>query len=113
MDHLSFKVDRHTLEFYTKEISHLPTKTISIIMIFLVPHYEKKEEIWHSPITKAPTPQKIQKATWQHKNGTKILDYTMNADRLRTVGLGNDSHPTGVVKQVYGIQTFPLTAKYV
>ena len=27
--------------------------------------------------------------------------------------LGNDSHPIGVVKPVYGIPTFPLTAKAV
>ena len=35
----------------------------------------------------------------------------MIADRLRTVSRGNDIHPTGVVKLVYGIPTFPLTEK--
>ena len=70
---------------------------------------EKREEIWHSPITKAPTPtEKSKKATRQHKNATKNFDYTTIADRLRTVSFGNDKHPTGVVKPVYGIPTFPV-----
>ena len=64
-------------------------------------------------MTKAPTPtEKIQK----HRDNTKrqqIFDYTTIADRLRTVSWGNDSHPTGVVKPVYDILTFPLTAKAV
>ena len=59
------------------------------------------------------THRKVQKAKWQHKNTTKTFDYATIADRLRTVNSGNDSHPTGVVKPVYGIPTFPLTAKAV
>ena len=61
------------------------------------------------------TVRKIQKATWQHKNATKNFDYTTIAGRLRTVTWGNDSPPpsTGEVKPVYGIPTFPLTAKAV
>ena len=47
------------------------------------------------------------------KNATKNFDYTTIADRLRTVSWGNDSHPAGVVKPVYGIPTFQLTAKAV
>ena len=35
----------------------------------------------------------------------------MIADRLGTVSLSNDNHPTGVVKPVYGIPTFQLTIK--
>ena len=50
---------------------------------------------------------------WQHKDNTKTFDYTMIADRLRTVSSNNYCHRTGVVKSVYGIQTFPLTAKAV
>ena len=57
------------------------------------------------------TDRKIQNATWQHKNATKNFDYTTIADRLRTVSWGNESLPTCEVKQVYGIPTFPLTAK--
>ena len=49
------------------------------------------------------TDRNIQIAKGQHKNTTKNFDYTTFADRLRTVSLGNDSHPTGVVKPVYGI----------
>ena len=61
----------------------------------------------------AYTDRKIQKAMWQHKNATKNFDYTTIEDRLRTVSWGNDSYPTSVVKLVYGISTFPQTAKAV
>ena len=61
--------------------------------------------LWQKPLYT----EKIQKAMWQHKNATKHFDNTTIADRLRTVSWGNDSHPTGVVKPVYGIPTFPLT----
>ena len=44
-----------------------------------------------------------------HKN----FDYTTIADRLKTVSLSNDSHPTGMVKPVYKIPTFPFTTKAV
>ena len=65
-------------------------------------------------MTKAPTPtEKSKKRRDNTKTATKNFDYTTIADRLRTVSWGNDSHPTGVVKPVYGIQTFPLTAKAV
>ena len=53
------------------------------------------------------------KKMWDHKNATKIFDYTTIADRIRTVSWGNDSHLTGVVKPVYGNPTFPLTTKAV
>ena len=53
------------------------------------------------------------KATWQHKNAIKNFEYTTIADRLRTVSGSNNSHPTGVVKAVYGRLTFLLTAKVV
>ena len=59
------------------------------------------------------THRKTKKETWQHTNATKNFDYTTIADRLRTVNWGNDSHPTGVVKPVNGIPTFPLIAKAV
>ena len=76
---------------------------------------EKKEKIWLSPMTKAHT--RREKSKKQRDNTktppTKNFDYTTIADRLRTVSWGNDSHPTGVVKPVYGIPTFPLTAKAV
>ena len=41
---------------------------------------KKKEEIWLSPMTKAPTPTINPKATWQHKNATNNVDYTTIAD---------------------------------
>ena len=65
-------------------------------------------------MTKAPTPtEKSKKQRDKTKNATKNFDYTTIADRLRTVSWENDSHPTGVVKPVYGIPTFPLTTKAV
>ena len=74
----------------------------------------KKEEIWLSPMTEALTPtEQSKKQRDNTKNATKNFDYTTIADRLRTVSWGNDSHPAGVVKPVYGIPTFPLTAKAV
>ena len=65
-------------------------------------------------MTEALTPtEKSKKQRDNTKNATKNFDYTTIADRLRTVSWGNDSHPAGVVKPVYGIPTFPLTAKAV
>ena len=65
-------------------------------------------------MTKALT--STEKSKKQHDNttnATKNFDYITIADRLRTVSWGVDSHPTGVVEPVYGIPTFPLTAKAV
>ena len=73
---------------------------------------EKKEEIWLSPVTKAPTPtEKSKKQCDNIKNATKNFDYTTIADRLRTVSWSNSNHPTGMVKPVYERSTFQLTAK--
>ena len=68
------------------------------LLIIMKQIQEKKEEIWLSPMT-----------TWQHKNATKNFDYTTISDKLRSVGVttAHDSYPTGVVKPVYGIPTFP------
>ena len=75
---------------------------------------KEKEEIWLSPMTEALTlTEKSKKQRDNTKNATKNFDYTTIADRLRTVSWGSDSHPAGVVKPVYGIPTFPLTAKAV
>ena len=46
---------------------------------------EKKEEIWLSPMTKAPTPAELSKGQNDNINNvTKKFDYTAVADRLRT-----------------------------
>ena len=74
---------------------------------------EKGRDLTQSYDKSPDTHRKIQKATWKHKNVTKNLDYTTIADRFRAVSWGNDTHPTGVVKPVYGIPIFPLTAKAV
>ena len=69
---------------------------------------EKKEEIRLRPMSKAPIltekSQKQRDTQKRHQN----FDNTTIADRLRTVSRGYNSHPTGVVKPVDGIRTFPL-----
>ena len=65
-------------------------------------------------MTKVPTPTKKSKKkniVCKHKNATKHFDYTTIANQLRTVSLSNENRSTVVVKPVYGIPTFPLTAK--
>ena len=74
---------------------------------------EEKKEIWFSPMTKALTSTENPKSNVTTQKRHQNFDYTTIADWLRTVSWGNDSHPTGVVKPVYGIPTFPLTAKAV
>ena len=54
-------------------------------------------------MTKAHTPTEISKGQSDNtNNATKKLDYTVVADRLRTVSWSNYGHPTGVVNLVYG-----------
>ena len=62
-------------------------------------------------ITKTLVPTENKKKQWQPKNATKHFDCITIADRLRTVSVSNNNHPTGMVKPVYGSQTFPLTTK--
>ena len=70
---------------------------------------DKKEEIWLSPMTNAPTPTEMSKGQRQSdntNNATKKFDYTAIMNRLRTVSWSNYmySHPTGVVKPCTGAQ---------
>ena len=62
-------------------------------------------------MTKTPTPIENSKSNMTTQNVNNNFDATTITDRLRTVSRDNDIHPTGVVKPVYGIQAFPLTAK--
>ena len=65
-------------------------------------------------MTKAPTPTEKSK---EQRDNTKTPPNKSRlhnvADRLKKVSFGNDSHPAGMVKQVYGIQTFQIIAKAV
>ena len=64
-------------------------------------------------MTKAPIPTENSKTKGQH---TQTPPKTSITQRLRTDlgrSVGVTSNPTGVVKPVYGIPTFPLTAKAV
>ena len=75
---------------------------------------EKKEEIWLDLMTKAPIPTETSNKQYE---STKVPPKTSITQRLRTdlgrSGGGNDSHPTDVIKPVYGIPSFSLTAKAV
>ena len=71
--------------------------------------YKKKEEIWQSSMTKAPT--SIEHSKKQHENTAKNFDNTTIADRVRAVSWSNNRNRTGVVKLVNGIPTFLLTTK--
>ena len=69
---------------------------------------QEKEEIWHSPLTKAPIPTDNSK---EQRNNTKVPS---------NIRLHNDCGPTqgGQLEQrqsplIYGIPTFPLTVKAV
>ena len=63
---------------------------------------EKRGKMWLHSMTIVFTPtQNFEKQSDNTKNATKI--------RLHS-DLSNDSHQTGVVKPVYEIPTFPLTA---
>ena len=65
-------------------------------------------------MTKAPTAtEKSEKQCDNTKTPPKNVDYTTIADQLRMVSWGNGSHPTGVIKSVYRIPTFPLTTEAV
>ena len=73
---------------------------------------EKKGEICLRRMKKDSTQNKSKRNMTTQKRHQNF-DYTTIADRLRTVSWSNDSHQTCVVKPVYGIPTFPLTAKAV
>ena len=72
--------------------------------------------MWLSPMTKAPSPTENPK---KQRNNTETPPKTSITQRLRTdlhiraVSWGNESHPTGVIKPVYGVLTLPQTAKAV
>ena len=75
-----------------------------------------KREKWIDPTQsydKTPyTNRKFKKKVTTQKRH-KNFDYTTIVDRLGTVSWRNDSHPTGVVKLLYRIPIFPITANAV
>ena len=73
---------------------------------------EKGSDLTNSCDKSSHTNRKESQETTQRRQ-QKIV-YTTIADRLRTVSWSKNchsGHPTGVVKPVNGIPTFPLTAK--
>ena len=89
------------------------TNVLSLYLYRLLPRQRKRKGsdsiLWQKPLHQ----QKIQnsKVTIQKRN--QKFNYTTIADWRRAVSLSNDIDPTGVVKPVYVIPTFPLTAKAV
>ena len=61
-------------------------------------------------MTKALAPTDNSKKQSDNKKRRQNFDNTTISDRPRMVSVSNDSHQTGVVKPVYEIPTFPLTA---
>ena len=59
-------------------------------------------------MTKAPKPTENSKKQRNTRKPHHFVYYTAIADRLMTVSWSNNSHPTAVVKPVYGAQTFTL-----
>ena len=73
----------------------------------------KKDEIWPSPMLKAPLPTEKSKSNVTTQNDTNKFDYIAIADRLKTVSWSSHSYPIGVVKPVYGIPTIKIPANAV
>ena len=110
-------IELRTPCFASHELKHSPTtalfSTIALDKRYVhdaMKHTMRQKEkewdltqrvLWRKPLNST--------TNWQHKNTTKNFDYTTIADRLSTVGWSNNSHPTGVVKPVYGYPTLPLT----
>ena len=67
-------------------------------IVKIMPNFtEKKKEIRPSPMTKTFLPTKNQKPIDNTQKPIEKFDYSMIADRLRTVSWSDSSHPTGVV----------------
>ena len=72
---------------------------------------QSKENARDLIMTKPLHPQKNKKCNMTAQKCHQNAIYTTIPDRLSTVSLSSDSHPTGVVKPIYGTPAFPLTAK--
>ena len=66
--------------------------------------------LWQKSLHRTKQSKKQRDNTYN--NAIKNLDYITITDRLRTVSLSNNSHPTGVVKPVYERSAFPLIAMF-
>ena len=81
----------------------------SCLLLF---YKEKKEEIWHSPMTKAfiLSENESQETTKRrHQN----FDYTTIANRLSKVIWSNYCHPIGVLKPVKDVQCISKIYRYI
>ena len=83
--------------------------TSSFILHFNIYHSKRKRTrsdsvLWRKPLYE----QKIQQHIYNTKTPPKPSMTTI-ANQPQTVSWSNNSHPTGMVKPVYGYPTFPLT----
>ena len=60
-------------------------------------------------MTESSTPTERSKKQRDNTKRHQICDFTTIADRLRTVSLSSDRHPTGVVNRFTGSQPSKLT----
>ena len=88
-----------------KILSNFDEDAHTIKGLFSIVFIEKREKIWLSPLTKAPTPTEKSK---RHRDNIK--NATKNLRLHNDCKLTKDGHPTGVVKPVYERSNFPLTA---
>ena len=103
----------HSFPQYSPTCFDILSWNFACLFLLINIRSEKKKEIWPSPMTKPPIPTEYSKTKGQH---TQTPPKTSITQRLRTDlgrSVGVTSNPTGVVKPVYGIPTFPLTAKAV
>ena len=92
---------------YLESYRYMTNRTINYLSVFQR-KWEKKEEIWLSPKTKAHIPTKMSKVQNDNTtNATKKFDYTAIADRLRTVSWNNYSNTTGVVSRSLTLWELP------
>ena len=117
----NFQFCTHITKHLTQIIKHR-THIISYMYIvlntrsknYIYTHIRVKGRDLTQSYDKSPyTYRKLQKSRVPTQQRNLKFDYKTTADRLRKVSWSDYSHPTVVVKQVYGIHTFPLTAKVV
>ena len=96
---LHIQKNEHSLSFIPIFSSHVLSET-----------YDKKEEIWLSPLTKAPTSTEKSKKELDNTKTPPKPSITQPLQTVlgRSVGVIN-SHPTGVFKPVFGSPAFPLS----
>ena len=98
---------------HTLKVTYLPTRQCYPFKThwkIYLEWQEKKEEIWLSPVIKAPTTTEKSKKQRDNIKTLPTLRLHNDCGPTQYGQLSNSSHPTGVVKPVYVRTTFSLTA---